>query len=147
MPAGLIVKAGRLNKSRRNCFIVLVRRQTPGDAHGQWQPISRCGYTVVCPSYLEACNLVWWAGPMMDIGPRYVADDDAYLAYLLEHWFRISPHEAGPMDERGIGVRGNLEMMFSMFMRGWEPGAEDVLQAAPTVEMIQRLLTAKHEGR
>jgi hypothetical protein len=145
MTQGLIVKAGRLNKSRHNMFVVAVRRSVPGPGHGEWELTSIDGYTVVCPSYLEATNWVFIIGHQ--VFPGGPVDDDEYLAWLLQYYFRILPHEAGPMDERGIGRHGNLEVMYDLAIRGWQPDAADILGMNPTAEMIERIMTAKKLGR
>jgi hypothetical protein len=127
------IKVTPLHVKRGGCFRVLMRNLHTSNAHGRWEPISTTGFVVICPSKLEACELV------LLIGGRYFGqpadqvygddkDDERYLNWLLAEHFRIDPmHESdvGPFDGEGI-ARKRMQVMFSTFLKGWYPSAQDL---------------------
>lgn len=118
----VISKVRPLQVRKSDCYRVLTRNLRSYPAHGRWEPISTSGFMVVCPSRLEACELVYQVGQVLYPRPERLIhgddhDDIRYLDWLLEHFFRVEPHHAG----------GPLEVMYSEFKRGWFPNAEEIL--------------------
>jgi hypothetical protein len=125
MPKGVIVKAGRLNVNRRNCFVVSMRNQRkPG---GPWELVQVDGFVVVASSKLEAHEMVYFIGGQLTGGPPDPhMEDEAYLDWLLRNFFRVHPYEATNPD-----IGGNaFEIWFHHWLAGWRPGVEDVNAAA-----------------
>jgi len=124
-----------LNVTRNDCYQVVMR--SLAHRQGQWEAISRCGFVVVSPSYLEACNLVWMVGARHFPRPAELIhnddhDEERYLGWLLRNYFRIEPLEScrvGTFDERGV-CRRPPQMLLWAFLRGWYPDAEDLLETA-----------------
>lgn len=136
------MKPGRLNVSRKNCFIVLARQQHPGESHGKWEPISTSGFTVVCHSKYMAVELCWFVAPKIGYSPpRADMTEEAYLDWLLDEAkvLQIVPYEArGDYDTPGTGG----ECPSWAFYRGWYPDAADILEASDTVAVAQMALKA-----
>lgn len=146
------VRARPLRVKRGECRYVSMRRMTPGPEHGRWEPISTGGFKVVCPSKLEACELIFLVGGKHFPRPASLIrnddhDDDRYLDWLLEHYFRIENcrGEVGPFDEEGVCHRHG-QVMFWAFLRGWKPGARDYAPGAAG-SLIAPALTWAWENR
>lgn len=127
---GVRVKVKPLRVRRSACFRVLMRNMRTDDRqrHGKWEPISTSGFLVVCPSKLEACELVWMVGGAHFPRPVEMTEEQ-YLDWLLHHHFVVEPYTAGSAP---------LEVMFSEFVRGWYPNAEDVLYPQGTITSERR---------
>jgi len=141
-----------LRVSKGECRIVYMRRMSPGPNHGKWEPISTGGFSVVCPSKLEASELVFLVGGKHFPRPLELIhdddkDEDRYLAWLLQHHFRIENcrGEVGPFDERGV-CHQRSQVMFWAFLRGWKPGARDYAAGAAG-ELVAPALKWAWEGR
>ncbi len=152
---GIKVKTRPLRVRRGGCFQVLMRNAKPGPRHGQWEAIATNGFVVVCPSRYEACELIWMVGGRLFPRPVHLiqdrdGDEERYLDWLLEHHFRIDPlHRSavGPFDDEGVCGR-RLQVMFSTFLKGWYPGARDVLPATSmAASLIQPALRSRWQGR
>lgn len=129
----IVTKVRPLNKKYGDYLRVYVRRMSPGPNHGKWEAITRDGFEVVCPSKLEACNLVWMMGGALFVRPQELIhgddkDDFRYLDWLLQHYFKIENcrGEVGPFDEHGV-CHKRRQVEFWSFIRGWVPGVEDIL--------------------
>lgn len=144
-----------LNVKPQNCFRVLTRDQRSGETHGRWQVVTTSGFAVICVSYLQATELVYFLGARSFPRPIHLArldsgDDIPYLDWLLRHHFRIDSmtgETVGPFDEEGVCARPP-QVKFSTFIRGWYPNAEEVLQMASMAsEIVEPALRARWEGR
>lgn len=142
-----------LQVRRGGCFRVAMRRMTPGPRHGQWEYVTKDGFLVVCPSYLEASNLVFMIGGWAHPRPRHLMKDDdhdeeRYLRWLLDHHFRIEPmngSEVGSFDSDGV-CRRTKQVLYWTFIRGWYPDAKD-LTGTPASNMVGPALMWKWRGR
>lgn len=144
-----------LNVTTRDMYRVLTRNLNPGPMHGQWHAISTSGFVVCCPGKKEAKELVWLVGGRTYPRPAsLIHDDDAddfrYLGWLLRHHFRIDPlasTDVGPFDEQGV-CRKRAQVMLHAFLRGWYPGAQDLLVSATmAADVIAPALRHRWSGR
>lgn len=150
---GIIVKVSPLRVRRGECSQVLMRSMRGDSSHGRWEPVSRDGFVVVCPSRLEACELILLVGGRFFTQPPALVrgddhDDDRFLDWLLEHHFRIDPlHESDVGPFRGDGVSTKrAQVMFSTFLRGWRPGSED-MQETIMSGLIEPLVRSRWRSR
>lgn len=151
---GIVTRQAPLKKSYGEYLRVYVQRMAPGPEQGKWQPISRDGFEVVCPSKLEASNLVFLVGGRFFPRPAELIHDDdrddiRYLDWLLAHWFRIENcrGEVGPFDENGVCHR-RRQVEFWSWIRGWTAGVEDILRCNTLAsETIGPALQWRWDGR
>lgn len=115
MPRGVVVKAGTLNVNRHNCWILVGRNQRPGPGHGEWQPLSVMGFTVVFASKLDAMEfrLLYGSSQFPVQGP---INDDAYEAYI-EQFIKLRPYE----------LTGRYEVWGHNVRKGWVPRPDEIL--------------------
>lgn len=154
-PSGPLIRtpARPLNVKRQNCLRVLTRNMHAGPTHGRWQVVSTSGFAVVCVSYVQATELVYFLGARSFPRPAWLAslevgDDIPYLDWLLAHHFRIDSmtgESVGPFDEQGV-CRRPPQVMFSTWLRGWYPAAEDIL-ATVASSIVEPALRARWQGR
>lgn len=144
-----------LRVTKGECRRVYMRRMTPGPDHGSWQPISTGGFEVICPSQLEASELIFLIGAKHFPRPHNLAvstqgeeDDMAYLDWLLRNHFRIENcrGEVGPFDENGV-CHKRRQVMFWSFLKGWKPGMEDFKASTTASDLVQPALHFAWEGR
>lgn len=144
------VRAGSGTSRRSTCCIVLMRRITTDEQHGQWEPIAtsrRHGppYTVVCASKVEACELVWFIGGRWFPRPDPGLTEEQYLVWLLRDHFRIQPYVPSGFDDEGVSHRSR-EVLYGTFVRGWVPG-EQRWFGSPSTEMARVALGAAIAGK
>lgn len=143
MQRGVVVKAGRLNVNKRNCFVVLMVSQKTG----KWEIVSKDGFRVVCASKLEAREFAMIIGSRFWPRPIPSWEDERYCDWLLEgQRMRVQPYEATDPE---IGGKA-FEIWFHWVMKGWAPGIEDVdnaLKGRPMYEMFGPAWEAQHRDR
>lgn len=121
-----------LNVRRDEMRVILVRNMTDprSERFGKWEPISRMGFVVICPSQLEALNLLLYVGGRMFPCPEGLnLDDDQYERWLQKgDRMRI---------ERYIAT-GKGEMLLSEFLRGWIPSEDEITQGKASHLVLTR---------
>lgn len=106
---------------RDDCRVVLLRNQLQGsERFGKWEPISRGGWVVICPTRVEALSLLLYVGSRAFGVPSNVAVDDPRYAEWLQHHnrMRIERYRA----------TGKGEVLFAEFIDGWVPTPEERTQ-------------------
>lgn len=136
---GVVIRPGRLNVNRRNCYVVCMVSQRTG----QWEIISKRGFRVVCASKLEAREWATLVGSRFWPRPNPHWEDDTYTDWLVSgERMRIEPYEATDPD---IGGKA-FEIWFHWAVRGWEPGIEDVDTALKGRPMFNEVIRPAWEA-
>lgn len=143
------IKAGSAN-TRSTCFRILLKNMSrDASRFGKWEPVSRDGYTVVCPSLKEAQEMVWFLGgilfPPTANGLPADIDDEAYLQWLLKHHFVIDPHRPAPNTISDGVDRPHMEMSFAFWSRGWKPSLEDFMK--PTSSGMREMMSDAFQAK
>lgn len=114
----VVFKAGTLNVSRKNCWILITRDMKPGPNHGKWTVMSVQGFTVIFASKRDAMEFrLVYGGSQFPILANM--SDDAYETYL-DRFIKLQPYEAtGKWEVWGHNVR-----------RGWVPSFAEVLSGS-----------------
>lgn len=141
------VKPGSAVRRKASCFRVLMRNMRPGPRLNHWEAISTNGFTIVCPSKVEACELVWFVGARYFPRPDANMTDEDYLDWLLRHYFRLEPHVPTPQAFLGVDKK-TMEVSFALALRGWVPSLDDIPLGpdSPGVEIVRDQLEQRWHG-
>lgn len=126
----MIVKAGKAGSAntRGTCYRVWMRHTLTG----RWEPVSVDGFVIVCPSLLEAKNMILMLGiryfPTTAWGLSIDTTDEQYVEWLMNHFLKLDPYVPRGKDTIIPGVdRKAKEVSFALWQRGWAPSKRDVL--------------------